>query len=250
MVLPANVRLSLSLQLVFSLLTLGFGLLGLQVAPKPGRSVRLGAWYLTGTTFALNGALALLSAVMAVGAAFVAPTSRVMEYWLHYEPIANDARAFSVFGFTLVLAWAMLHRRRAPAPRAVAALLAVLLVIGSVVGVLEGTYEAAKQFAVMSVLSTASVVALFVALYAGLVQNSMDWHLWAALGTYAVRETTNTVVGVAVAVGLLSNEWMPMPRTILWLGSLSMAVMIAFTMIRLGWTRGMEPPALLERLRG
>lgn len=248
--LPANVQLSLTLQLVFSLLTLSFGVVALRVAPEPGRSVRLGAWYLTGATFALNGALALISAVMAVRAAFASPTSRVMDYWLHYEPIANDARAFSVFGFALALAWAMLHQRRAPALRAVATSLAVLLVIGSVVGVLEGTYEAPKQFAVMSVLSTASVVSLFVALYAGLVQNSMDWHLWAALGTYAVREATNTVVGVAVVVGLLSDAWMPTPRTILWVGSLSMAIMIAFTMIRLGWARGVEPPALLERLRG
>jgi hypothetical protein len=128
--------------------------------------------------------------------------------------------------------------------------LAAVLAVGSVLGVMEGAYQIERQFGVMSLVNSAAVVVLLGTLYLALVNNAMDWHLWLALAVHAVREATNTLVTAAVSIGILSRDWNPAPRSILWLGCIAMLAMIWCVLVRLGGVPGGDAPALMERLRG
>ena len=100
----------------------------------------------------------------------------------------------------------------------------------------------------MSTVTGATVLTLFAALYAALVSSLMDLHLWTALAIYTVREALNSIVESSRSVGFLANVWMPSQSTIIYLGCASVVVMIWCALVRLGWARGAEPPALMERL--
>ncbi|HEX8245295.1 MAG TPA: hypothetical protein VF541_17410 [Longimicrobium sp.] len=240
----------LTVQLAFAALTLAFGLLALRVAPRPGRNVRLGAWFLTGATFVTIGGLATLTGALAFPAMIAGEGTLVYRISLAANPIGNEARAFAVFGFALALLQMMMRRRHAPPPHKVAAALAVLLMIGGAVGALEGSFELGTRYAVMSTVTGATVVTLFAALYAALVTDQVDLHLWVSLAVYSVREALSSIVEAARSAGFLANVWMPSRSTIIYLGIVSVAVMIWCTLVRLGWARGAEPPALMERLGG
>jgi hypothetical protein len=240
----------LTLQLAFAALTLGFGLLALRVAPRPGRSVRLGAWFTTGATFATIGAVATFAGALAFPAILAGPGTLVYRISSALTPIGNHARDFAVFGFALALLQMMVRRRHAPPPHKVAAALATLLVIGGALGALEGSSRTSTLYAVMSTVTGATVLTLFAALYAALVNGLTDLHLWVALAIYSVREALNAIVEVSRSVGFLSHVWMPSGSTIFYLGIASEVVMIWCTLVRLGWARGAEPPALMERLGG
>jgi len=248
--LAPHVVRSLATQLVFAMLTLGFGVLALRVAPRPGRNLRLGAWHLTGATFTTIGAVATAAGVMAFPAAMRQPGDAYYEFWLRFMTIGNDARGFAVFGFALALTDMMARRRSAPAGRAVAWGLVVLLAVGGALGAVEGAFTGSRQHSVIALVSGATVMVLFAALYAGMVHNSIDWHLWVALGIYAVREALNSVISAARAVGYLAHDWQPAPIWIFVLGTGSVLAMLWCTLVRLGVARGADAPALLERLRG
>ncbi|HSU14250.1 hypothetical protein [Longimicrobium sp.] len=247
--LAPHVVRSLSMQLVFATLTLGFGILALRVAPRPGRNVRLGAWHLAGVTFTTIGAIATVVDVLAIPAA-VQGSGRFFDFFLHASTIGNDARGFAVFGFALALTDMMVRRRPAPPRRVVIWGMVGLLAVGAGVGVLEGAFVGSRQHSVIALVSGATVVALFAALYAGMVSNSIDWHLWVALGIYAVREALASVISAARAAGYIANEWKPSAVWIFPLGMASVLVMLWCTLVRLGVARGTDAPGLLERLRG
>ena len=240
----------LSAQLAFATLTLAFGMLALRVAPRPGRNVRLGAWFLTGATFCTSGSLATFNSSLAFPALLEGPGTLLYKISSAANLIGNDAREFAVFGFALALLQMMLRRRHAPRPYKVAVALMVLLAIGAAVGALEGTFHPGTHYAVMATVTGATVLTLFAALYAGLVSGLMDWHLWTVLAIYTVREALSAIVEASRSAGFLANVWMPSQSTIMYLGAASMAVMIWCTLVRLGWARGAEPPALMERLGG
>jgi hypothetical protein len=248
--IPPQMVRGLAMQLVFAMMTLGFGVLALRVAPRPGRNLRLGAWHLTGATFTTIGAVATAAGVLAIPAAMRHPGDAYYEFWTRFMTIGNDARGFAVFGFALALLDMMARRRSAPAGRVVAWGLVVLLAVGAAVGVVEGAFTGSRQHSVIALVSGATVMVLFAALYAGMVHNSIDWHLWVALGIYAVRESLNSVISTARAVGYLAHDWKPPALWIFVLGMASVLAMIWCTLVRLGVARGADPPALLERLRG
>ena len=248
--IPPNMVRGLTMQLVFALLTLGFGVLALRVAPRPGRNVRLGAWRLAGVTFTTIGAIATVAALLAIPAAWHHRGDAYYDFFMRFMTIANDARDFAVFGFALALADMMVRRRAAPPRRVVAAGMLGLLAVGAGLGVLEGAFDGPRQHSVIALVSGATVVVLFAALYAGMVRNAIDWHLWVALGIYATREALNAVASAARAVGYISNDWKPSALWIFGLGMGSVVAMLWCTLVRLGVARGTDAPALLERLRG
>jgi hypothetical protein len=248
--IPRHMLPGLTMQLVFAMLTLAFGVLALRVAPRPGRNLRLGAWQLTGATFTTIGAVATVAGVLAFLAAMRQPGDAYYVLWTRWMTIGNDARGFAVFGFALALADMMARRRSAPSGRVMAGGLVVLLAVGGALGAVEGAFTGSRQHSVIALVSGATVMVLFVALYAGMVHNSIDWHLWVALGIYAVREALNSVISAARAVGYLANDWKPSTVWIFVLGMSSVLGMIWCTLVRLGVARGADPPGLLERLRG
>lgn len=250
MSIAPHVLRTLVVQLVFSSLTLAFGILSIRVAPRPGRGLRCDAWHMSGVTFTTIGAIATLAAVAAFPAVAAGPGSPFYERFLTFSTIGNDARGIAVFGFALALFHVTFRRRPAPPARLEAAGLATMLVIGAGLGVLEGAFVPARQFGVMSMIGAATIFALFAALYAALVSNAMDWHLWAALAVYTVRESVNTVTQAAISLGYLSQAWRPASPLMLWAGAISLVGMIWCTLVRLGVARGGDPPGLLERLRG
>src|SRR5215212_2286814 len=102
----------LCVQLAFAMLTLGFGVLALRVAPRPERSARLGAWYLTGAGFATIGVLATVSNALAFPAVLAGRDAPFYAWFNRYSTVSNDARGFAVFG----LALALVHTMRRPRP--------------------------------------------------------------------------------------------------------------------------------------
>jgi hypothetical protein len=252
MAMSHTVAQTLTLQLMAPVLLLSFGVLALRVAPEPGTSARTAAWFMAGVTFASDGAVATVHALLAVAAAFAGEGTTFYDVYLRFLPPGNDARIVVVFGFALALAWVVLLGRPAPGRRAIVAGAAVLLTAGFVVGLFEPPVgSGGDHFLVMSYFGAATAVLLFAALYRAMVRESIDWLLWVALALYAVQEAISSNIQGVLSWAGFGGGWAPPHRAMLWVGMLSASAMLACTARRLAIARtGGEVPGLLERLRG
>jgi hypothetical protein len=243
----------LVLQVSGAVLSLGFGLLALRVAPGPGMSTRTGAWYLAGVTFTLNGLVGTVHASAgAVAKAFAGPGTPFYAGFLRLTPLGNEARNLLVLGFAVGLVWVVLLGRPTPARRVVLGLAAGLAAAGCVVGIEEGPLgKGGVHFAVMSMVGAVTVVLMFAALYWGMMRDTVDWLLWTALALYTVQQALSSNFQTVLAWVGFGGEWSPPMRSILWAGVVAACVMLACSMRRLAISRaGGDPPGLLERLRG
>lgn len=242
--------LTLSLQLLMTLLTLAFGVASLRVGRERG-APRLGAWYFTGATFTLLGATATLQSLLAVWAAASGPGTPPYAFFMRLVPFANDARSFVVLGYAATLAALGVAGRPFPAPSwRVWAGLGALMAAGAAVGFREGPFRQGPHLAVMSTLGGVTVLLLLVALYRALVTSTVDYLLWAAVGVYTFREAVSVNFQVVFALIGLPNAWQPSMRAMILVAIASLVVMLACTVRRLGLARaGEDTPSLLERLR-
>ncbi|MFL5382127.1 MAG: hypothetical protein ACJ8GN_06400 [Longimicrobiaceae bacterium] len=254
MALTWRIALTLALQVAIGALTLGFGLLALRVAPRPGKSERTLAWFMAGVTFTFDGALALVHSLVCVAAAFVPQESSFFRGYLRFTPAANDARNLLVLGFAAGLGWVVLLRRPAPSARTIVAVAGVLALAGFVAGLAEPPFEQQRGAGHMGILSlggAATSVILFAALYRGMVRETIDWLLWIALALYAADQALSSNIQTALAWAGFDGAWRPSFRSMMWVGLVSASVMLACSVRRLAIARaGEEAPGLLERLRG
>jgi hypothetical protein len=242
----------LTLQVVVAVLTLGFGLLALRVAPEPGRSTRTGAWYLAGVAFTLDGLLGTVHAIAAVAAATAGPGSPFMADYLRMSPLGNHARTLLVLGFAVGMVWVVMLERPMPPRRVVFGSAAGLVAAGFVVGLLEGPLgQGGVHFSMLSLFGAVIVVLLFIALYRGMMRESIDWLLWTALALWAAQQALSSNFQTVLAWAGFGGGWRPPMRSIMWAGLIAGSVMIACSMRRLTIARrGGEAPGLLERIRG
>ena len=254
MPITPSVAQSLALQLLVPVLLLGFGVLALRVAPRPGTSPRTAAWFMAGVTFAAEGELATVHALAAVGAVLAGPGTRFWDVYLRLLPSGNGARSMVVLGFALALAWVVLLKRPSPPPRAIVAAAAALMAAGFVAGLFESPIEQQKgreHWSMMSYFGAATAVVLFATLYWAMVRESVDWLLWVALALYAVQEALTSNIQMVLSWAGFGGGWAPAARTMSWVGLVSAFIMLVCTARRLALARaGEEAPGLLERLRG
>jgi len=252
MTLTWSRALMLALQLTVPALILGFGLMALRVAPRPGRSERTVAWFMAGVTYTLDGAFALVHATAATIAFFV-PGSAFYKAYMALTPPANDARNLLVLGFAACLGWVLLLRRPAPSARTMVAIALVLAVTGFVAGFAEPPLEQQQgdHLSVMSLGGAATAVLLFAALYRGMVRESVDWLFWVALALYAAHEAVASNIQTVLAWAGFGGAWAPPVSSVMWAGLVSAAAMVACSARRLAIARaGGDAPGLIERLRG
>jgi hypothetical protein len=241
MAMTLTVAQSLTLQLMTPVLLLGFGVLALRVAPEPGTSARTATWFMAGVTFASDGAVATVHALLAVAAVFAGEGTTFFDVYLRFVPPGNDARSMVVLGFALALAWVVLLGRPAPGRRAIVAGAAALLVAGFVVGLFEPPLgSGGDHFVVMSYFGAATAVLLFAALYRAMVRKSIDWLLWIALALYAVRKAISSNIQIVLAWFGFGGGWAPPIRSIMWAGLVSAVVMLACSVLRLRAKRVVE----------
>ena len=239
---------SLVVQLLFSLLTLAFGVLAVGVARCRARTPRNGAWLLTGVTFSISGTVATVAAVLAFPAVVAGPGSYLWDQFVYYSQVANHARAVAVLALAPALMLLVLRPRPVQA-RATAILLASALAVGAVVGLMFGTAPHETQLALLGAVSLVTAFILFIVLYLALVKSSTDWMLWIALALYAVREMMNS--NVQFLISMAGVTWSPPGTLVLWFGAASVAVMLACTGYRFHLARiGRDAPSLMERVRG
>lgn len=252
MSIPASAVQSLALQEAVAVLTLGFGVMALRVAPSPGSSTRRAAWFMAGVALTLDGALGTLHSTAAVAAVAAGPRSGFYALFLRFTTLGNDARSLLVLGFALGLAWVVLLGRRSPSARQVVAAECLLAVAGFVAGAAEGPMAAGGvHFGVMSLLGAGTALLLFAALYWGMVRERVDWLLWTALALFAVQEAISSNIQTVLSWAGFGGGWAPPPRSMLWVGLVCVCVMLACSARRLALARaGAETPGLLERLRG
>ena len=254
MVLTPAIVLSLATQLLVAVLTMGFGVLALRVAPEPGSSTRTAAWFLAGVTFAPEGAVATLHAILAVVAVLAGRGTSFWDVYMRFTPAGNDARSTVVLGFALALAWVVLLERPAPARRWSVLAVPVLMLAGFVAGLFEppvGSRQGADHFSVMSYFGAATAVLLFASLYRAMVRESFDWLLWVALALYAVREALSSNIQMVLSWAGFGGGWSPPAQAMVWVGLVSAFAMLACTTRRLAIARaGGDPPGLLGRIRG
>jgi hypothetical protein len=250
---PAVVQ-TLVLQLARAVLTLGFGVQALRVAPDPGTSVRRAAWFMAGVTFTLEGVLVLVHSTAAVAAVVAGDKSRFWAFYVWLVPVGNDARTLLVLGFAAGLAWVLLLGRPAPSARGSVALACLFVLAGAAAGFAEPPMQqqnGGTHLGLMSVLNAATALLLFAALYRGMMREKVDWLLWTALALYAAYEALSSNIQTVIALAGLQGGWAPSVRSMLWVGLVAACVMVACSLRRLAIARaGGDPPGLLERLRG
>lgn len=252
MVISPSAAQTLALQEVVAVLTLGFGLMALRVAPSPGTSTRTAAWFMAGVTFTFDGGLGTLHSTVAVAAMAAGSESSFYALFMRFSRLGNDARSLLVLGFALGLGWLVLLGGRPPPARPVVAAASVLTVAGFVAGLAEGPpVRAGVHFGVLGVFGAATAVLLFAALYWGMVTERVDWLLWTALALFAAQEALSSNIQTALSWAGFGGGWAPAPRSMLWVALVSVSVMLACSARRLALARaGEEAPGLLERLRG
>jgi hypothetical protein len=243
----------LVLQVAVAALTLGFGLLALRVAPRPGTSTRTGAWYLAGITLTLDGLVSTVHASAGAAAMVLAgPGTPFYDGFLRFTTLGNDARTLLVLGFAVGLVWLVLLERPVPARRVVVGSAAGLVLAGAVVGLAEGPLEhGGVHFSVLSLLGAVMGVLMFVALYRGMMRGTVDWLLWTALALYAAHQALSSNFQTVLAWAGFGGGWSPPVLVIMWVAMVVACVMLACAVRRLAISRaGGDPPGLLERLRG
>jgi len=252
--ITATVVQTLALQLVIAVLTLGFGVQALRVAPGPGTSVRMAAWFMAGVTFTLEGVLVLIHSTAAVEAVAAGKGSRFWNAYLRLVPIGNDARSLLVLGLAVGLVWVLLLDRPPPPARTVVAAACLFAVAGAAAGFAEPPVQqqhGGTHLGLMSVLNAVTALLLFAALYRGMMRERVDWLLWTALALYAAQEALSSNIQTVIALSGLQGGWAPSVRAMLWAGLVATCVMLACSVRRLAIARaGGDPPGLLERLRG
>jgi hypothetical protein len=252
MTIAPSAVLTLTLQELLAVLTLGLGLVALRVAPRPGRSTRTGAWFMAGVTFTCDGTLSLVHSTIAVAAVAAGPGSSFYAAFLRLSPLGNDARALLILGFALGLGWVVLLERPLPPRRVVAGSAAALAAVGFVAGLAEGPLQrGGVHFGVLSLFGAATAVLLFAALYRAMMRESVDWLFWVALALYAAQEALSSNIQGVLSWAGFGGAWAPPVPSQMWIGLVSSFVMLACTLRRLAIARaGGDPPGLLERLRG
>jgi hypothetical protein len=252
--ITATVVETLALQVVIAVLTLGFGVQALRVAPAPGASVRTAAWFMAGITFTFEGVLVLIHSTAAVVAVALGSHSRFWDVYMKLVPVGNDARSLLVLGFAVGLAWVLLLGRPAPPARAVVVAACLFALAGAAAGFAEPPlqqHHSETHLGLMSVLNAATALLLFGALYRGMVREKVDWLLWTALALYAAQEALSSNIQTMIALAGVQGGWAPPARAMLWAGLVATCVMVACSVRRLAIARaGGDPPGLLERLRG
>lgn len=248
--MSGSVALSLALQLAFSTLTLAFGAIGVRVAPRPPRSAREEAWFLSGVAFTVIGAVATVMAILAVPVMMVGKDAAVYRAFITVSPPLNDARGFVVLWLAAALGALVARRRPVRRRWAVWATFAATAAAGVALGVRGGPFTGPEHYAVMALTGSATCIALFAVLYAALVRDAIDWLLWATLAIYAAREVLSSSLQSALTWAGEENAWDPGPRMIFGLGIGSLCLMLACAARRLALARaGRDAPALMERLR-
>lgn len=244
-----SVALTLSLQLLTQLLTLGFGLACLRVARAARAPERAPGWFVTGATFTVLGVHAVVQCTWAIAAVARGKGSAVYEAYMGLLQEMNDARGVVVFGYAAALLAILSARRPFPArPGPVYGALLALLAVGTAVGALEGGFDRPGHYGVIAVMGTLTLVLLLTALYRALTTGAFDYLLWIAMSIYAIREALAANIFSVLGV---ENAWRPHGRTVSLLASASLVLMIACSLHRLRLLRaGLDAPDLMSRLRG
>ena len=229
---PAAVQ-TLALQETVALLTLGFGVLALRVAPRPGSSARTAAWFMAGVTFTLDGVLAVIQDTAAVAAVAAGRESAFYRLFVDILPVGNDARSVLVLGFAAGLAWVLLLGRPTPSARAIVAAACLLLLVGSALGLAEPPVQqqgGGDHIGLMSLFGAATALLLFASLYRAMVRESVDWLLWTALALYAAHEALSSNIQTVIAWAGFRSGWAPPVRAMMWVGLVTACVMVACSM--------------------
>jgi hypothetical protein len=251
-IIAPSAVLTLALQEVLAVLTLGLGLVALRVAPRPGPSTRTAAWFMAGVTFTCDGTQSLVHSTAAVAAMAAGSESRFYAVVVRLTPLANDARALLILGFALGLGWVVLLERPMPAPGVVVGSAIALAAVGFIAGLAEGPLRrGGVHFGVLSLFGAATAVLLFASLYRGMMRGSVDWLFWVALALYAAQEALSSNIQGVLSWAGFGGAWAPPVPSQMWIGLFSSCVMLACTLRRLAIAReGGDPPGLMERLRG
>ena len=224
-----------------AVLTLGFGVVALRVAPAPGTSAHTATWFMAGFTFTLNGGLTVLHSTAAVAAVLAGSGSQFYTVFLHLVPIGNNVRSLLTFGFALGMAWVLLLGRPAPAARPIVFTTCLLMLVGVAMGLSElPLQQQAGGRLTLHSLGAVSALLLFAALYRGMMRGRVDWLLWTALALNVAMGALSSNIQIVLAWFGFGGGWAPKMRSIMWAGLVSAVVMLACSVLRLRAKRMIE----------
>lgn len=243
--------LVLALQIVWALVKLLAGTAILLVGARElgGARIHRLAWQLTGSTFVLGGASAVLQlGIFAPWAFFSQKGTPVYEAFLRWNPAITQSRTFLMVGLGLLLCalpWIARFERRV-VPGGVA-FLVLSMAAGGVVGWSEGGYVSARFYSSTAAANLLELIVLLTALLVALVMDAMDRYLWLAVLVYAVGISLNVLSYSALAWIRVEGVWAPSPVFVQVFLVMSHATMLALAVKRLRLARrGVAVGSLLE----
>ncbi len=242
--------LTLFIQALGAALQLLFGILALAaVRHREGfLPVRREAWWLTGATFTLLGAIQLVhTGIGAPWAYFSGPGTAVYEAYLRWSPVGNHSRGVLIIGFGVVLLL-LVWRQRLNCFRqlAVAALLLGTL-LGGIGGWLEGSWIEARHYTLLAIGDTLQLIVISAALIVALSTRALDQHLWLCLSLYILMLALNVGWYSGLAWWNVPDAWVPNPLFMQMYRQVAYLGMLAFVLRRLVLARrAVQVPALTD----
>ncbi|HEV2126862.1 MAG TPA: hypothetical protein VGW38_29265 [Chloroflexota bacterium] len=241
---------TLFLQALGAALQLLFGILALATARHQDAflPVRREAWWLTGATFTLLGAIMLVhTAIGSPWAYFSGPGTTVYEVYLRWSPVGNHSRALLIVGFGVLLLLLVWRQQLAHFRQLAVAVLLLAALLGGIAGWLEGSLIEARHFTLLAIGDTLQLMVISAALLSALWLRMVDEHLWLCLSLYALMLALNVGWYSAMAWLDVPGAWVPtsmhmqMCRQVAYLG------MLAFVLRRLVLARrGVQVPAFTD----
>lgn len=243
--------LVLALQVVWAFVKLlaGAAILAVGLRQLRGDPVHRLSWQLTGCTFILGGASAVVQlGVFAPWAYFAGEGTAVYGSFLRWNPAVTQSRTFLMIGLGMVLCVLPIVRRypRNPVPVAVGFLVAMMLA-GGASGWMEGGFAELRFFSSTAVTNMLELVMLLSALFVALVAETMDRYLWLAMLVYAISIGLNVLMYSALAWMVVAGAWFPPPSFLQVCLVLAHATMVLLAARRLQLDRrGVAVGSLLE----
>jgi hypothetical protein len=207
--------LTLVLQQIGPVILAAFGLLAIRIGRHRSgdRQAHLSAWFVAGGAHLVDATQAALQATFAVWAFLSGKGTAPYDAYVHSQPIGNGFRGFVMVGFSLLLLVGLVRKRIVAIAnsRSYWLWIGIWGFAGAGVGYLELSRTFSEHFQTVTVVEAVELLLLLPALWIAVNSDAMDYLLWLALSTYAVREVLSVAITSGLAYFFIPQAWSPRP---------------------------------------